>query len=717
MTADSYSLPIYSSKAVKPLVMSVLPESVCEKYSRETVGLIRSIMSMNAVFRDANLSSKEVLFVSSAKIDKLDPSPNNQCSSYVHSSRISLPVAIGKNAVGYSNSGKEVVNGLAGSAALSKALNATNRQFDSLSFRYFPRSLLDVVNLGGVHFELSGWAEVMNRETGTMQLAFMLSCEIPDTEHSVEYDVLEIEDAQDNPRVIYSPSMLNLTSSSGYGRVRRFTVLRSGAQIIEILSMIHALQESPKLSENETDDISMILKPSLEQAISNKSTDISSVIGEPDLDRIFSDPVGNSSNDIRSDSSEEPEEVNNMQVAEGISTDTKKDGESMNSSVHMGSPIDDICPRHQGDADHSFQLLKVMLRLFQKRESLLAAKIDEVGISKSMLKNPCDYPARRALLKLAASKDDVLTNSFLSDVTKAPSKSEHKPSDRKRASSLRKSVSGADLANESQASPLLRTTVVARALWDTHWREEFVQLHASFISFLPLISMNDPVSKAAGRSGSGRKRRSSKAKDFQGTAPSGPPSLTLLMGDITSVSLMDESFSKFPGYHILKLESVGRVTYLAFNTLAQCESFAGYVLELKSEAALDEESSNDLPSIEGVMSDPRDSFVLRSGRWRPQSRMILNSRRFQFDIEQQRAESFISNAMLCKPWLIHYPSLEDCDDGNMPPDKVSGSSSISYWDLSEKLLRDVSFLCTTGKSGNSNDGDKADSDRFKMTGK
>ena len=46
---------------------------------------------------------------------------------------------------------------------------------------------------------------------------------------------------------------------------------------------------------------------------------------------------------------------------------------------------------------------------------------------------------------------------------------------------------------------------------------------------------------------------------------------------------LGETSTPFPGFYTLKLETVGRVNYIAFNSHDACEAFAGSIFEQKSE--------------------------------------------------------------------------------------------------------------------------------------
>jgi hypothetical protein len=796
MTADAYSLPAYSSKSVRPLVLSVLPESVCEKYSRETVGMIRSIMSLDAVFRSPYLSSRPALTQSgldalrAAEGGEEAPPGAPQDSPYQTSSRISLPLSAAgsaRDSLGfrdYHNLPLEETAPAAGTASSSKAKQLP---YSALSYQYFPRSVMDAADLGGVHFELSGWVEVLNRESNAMQLAYLLSCEIPDADTADHRDAMAPEGEQESPRVVFVPSMTNAAPGGGFKRARRFTVLRTGSQLLETITDILAALSPPGHAAPDPLSSISVGRPDMKKIFSANSADFSSVLGEPDLDRVLSGSAAGGSvssparprgsSGAKSDSSDgEPDWAADSSFVEaslspGAGRGAETTGDSVFASADKaGSPIDIICPRYQSDADHSFQLLAAFLQMAQTKELLLSEQDPSPSspgsgsaASKASSQQPPQafgFPARRLLLRLAASPSDTLTASFVGDIGgtagagraraspvegKPPADSKAGQEKKKALSMGRNSISSTDLAGQSKVSPLLRTTVVARALWDCHWREEFVQLHSSFVSFFPLVAAGDPLApggKAARKSkdppakSKASSAGASASASASASAPSGPACLTLLLQDITSVSLMDEAFSKFPGYHILKLESLGRVTYLAFNSLSQCESFAGCVLELKSEASLVEEQG-DISTVEGALGDPRDSFVLRSGRWRPQSRMVLNSRRFQFDIEQQRTEAALNNAKMNRPWLISYPDIatdaaDAAGEGKgdakaqaaqaqaQAGEEAGRRGSVPYWELSARLLRDVAFLSAPapGEGREGREGEpEADGERMRVMGR
>jgi hypothetical protein len=143
----------------------------------------------------------------------------------------------------------------------------------------------------------------------------------------------------------------------------------------------------------------------------------------------------------------------------------------------------------------------------------------------------------------------------------------------------------------------IQTAIVSRALWDTHWREEIAVLYPTHVAFYP------PLAKKA--------------------------SWTLSLQELIGLSHISDDKSPIVGTSILKIETIGRVHYLAFPSKESCNALSASVLEHFSGVTFE----NSLPSFVDT-TDPRDRFVLKSGRWRPSGRrLILNARKFSFDVE------------------------------------------------------------------------------------
>lgn len=137
---------------------------------------------------------------------------------------------------------------------------------------------------------------------------------------------------------------------------------------------------------------------------------------------------------------------------------------------------------------------------------------------------------------------------------------------------------------------------VARAWWETHWREEIMVLFPSYISFF----------------------RPGESKSHW----------NLPLQDLTGISNVSSEHSPLPGFSLLRLETIGRCHYVAFVTKKMNEKMASVLLEHFSELTFD----TNMPTGD-LGGDPRDKFVLKSGRWQSSTRLILNARKFSFDFQ------------------------------------------------------------------------------------
>lgn len=160
----------------------------------------------------------------------------------------------------------------------------------------------------------------------------------------------------------------------------------------------------------------------------------------------------------------------------------------------------------------------------------------------------------------------------------------------------------ADGGIEKYLSPVvlkraIQTAIVSRALWDTHWKEEIAVLYPTHMAFY------SPMAKKA--------------------------SWTLSLQELIGISHIPDEKSPITGKSILKIETIGRVYYLAFPSKDSCNSLSAAILEHFSGVSFD----TSLPSFVET-TDPRDRFVLKSGRWKPVGRrLILNARKFSFDMD------------------------------------------------------------------------------------
>lgn len=138
-----------------------------------------------------------------------------------------------------------------------------------------------------------------------------------------------------------------------------------------------------------------------------------------------------------------------------------------------------------------------------------------------------------------------------------------------------------------------------------------------------------------------------------------PPTL-LVHRDITSIRRLDNlgMSHPIPGLHILTIDTLGRVYYLAFSKHSVREScwnaIQNAIFSIEDHTNL----ANDYNSI--PTHDPQESFLLKSDRWarmqnksgsKTHARLILNARRLSFDdadfMKCQNDKNEINNS-ICK---------------------------------------------------------------------
>mmetsp|Transcript_2996 Transcript_2996/g.4552 ORF Transcript_2996/g.4552 Transcript_2996/m.4552 type:complete len:1659 (+) Transcript_2996:117-5093(+) len=192
-----------------------------------------------------------------------------------------------------------------------------------------------------------------------------------------------------------------------------------------------------------------------------------------------------------------------------------------------------------------------------------------------------------------------------------------------------------------RAPPRQHVAMVARALWDSHWREEIAVLYPSYLAFYPLLAKK--------------------------------ASWTLYLQELIGVSHVPDDNSPLPGFSVLKIETIGRVHYIAFSNKETCNLMAASVLEHLTTITFD----TSMPSF-GDMTDPRDRFVLKSGRWRPAGRrLVLNARKFSFDIDQS---SFAT---------VEADSSRTPSPSGDPALNQPNTAQETYWAFSARLLKTV----------------------------
>eukprot|EP01041_Mallomonas_annulata_P003245 gene3245-6422_t len=192
-----------------------------------------------------------------------------------------------------------------------------------------------------------------------------------------------------------------------------------------------------------------------------------------------------------------------------------------------------------------------------------------------------------------------------------------------------------------------------RALWDSHWRQEIVQIFPSFIGFhLPYLTPID--------------------------------------------------WKYIPGFHIIRLETMGKIHYLAFKDILIKEDFITCLLFQISRIS----GSDNIHIPRGInRGDPRNDFILHNAKWTPNNRIILNARLFLFDnnsldnyshftYEESLGSHDSNGNSSCNSNNIDNYNHNSCVNGNNDSNLEAGcgDGGESYWDFSSRLLRLVAAL-------------------------
>jgi hypothetical protein len=150
--------------------------------------------------------------------------------------------------------------------------------------------------------------------------------------------------------------------------------------------------------------------------------------------------------------------------------------------------------------------------------------------------------------------------------------------------------------------------VVARAHWDGCWCEEVVVVDAEKISFYAIE-----------------------------TRPLANATLTVSVADVMCTSHISETKNPLLGYHVLQLETIHRVYYMAFSTNEACNAMTANLqsttmsatsMESRTEfmgSSLTPTGSDDI--LRATPLTVRTNF---SGRWLPENRVVMNDRELLF---------------------------------------------------------------------------------------
>ena len=151
--------------------------------------------------------------------------------------------------------------------------------------------------------------------------------------------------------------------------------------------------------------------------------------------------------------------------------------------------------------------------------------------------------------------------------------------------------------------------IVARAHWDSCWCEEVVVVDAEKISFYAV-----EVSEDCG----------DKCPSF------GPAMFTLPLVDIVRYSQITDAQTHLYGYFLMEVETMGRTHYILFSTE-------------NARTAMSMCLMSQMTALQAIPAgayklhlDAAQAFTLKGGRWLPDSRLVLNVRKFIFGDSQYR---------------------------------------------------------------------------------
>ena len=155
------------------------------------------------------------------------------------------------------------------------------------------------------------------------------------------------------------------------------------------------------------------------------------------------------------------------------------------------------------------------------------------------------------------------------------------------------------------------STVVGRAYWSTYWREEVLHLYSTHIVFYPT---GIHVKK---------------------------PALSLLIQNIISVSELQAHIDPrslgskeipLPGMRTIRLETLGKVHYLVVPSISvRDELLSNILLQISVASTLSVDEQQSIMKSSNLLED----FAIIRNRWLPQGRIVLNSRRLGFDLQEK----------------------------------------------------------------------------------
>jgi Protein of unknown function, DUF547 len=231
--------------------------------------------------------------------------------------------------------------------------------------------------------------------------------------------------------------------------------------------------------------------------------------------------------------------------------------------------------------------------------------------------------------------------------------------------------------DESNRGGLIAGFVVARCLWESHWREEWCGVYEN------CISVYAPLSKS--------------------------PCLEIQIRDVRSVRRVDPELSPLAGLPILAIETAWLCYYMAFSdveTMSHCESTLETLLAPSKQQSADTPTKarqeaelrkahfwqNLQASTESGLSSGRGKWAEVSSGSKSKRRIVLNGRRLEFDLEQHTVpEVYFVQSLLQQALSFSLDSISNDPEGLIK--FLDATSQLRTFSLRELDLSSASALC------------------------
>lgn len=236
------------------------------------------------------------------------------------------------------------------------------------------------------------------------------------------------------------------------------------------------------------------------------------------------------------------------------------------------------------------------------------------------------------------------------------------------------------LSGDNSRGKLIHESLVARCLWESHWREEWSGIYGSCVSFY------SPLSKS--------------------------PCIEIAYIDITAVRPLDAyAMSPLPGLPLLVLETAWLCHYIAFHDEVARDTFGekvetaieSHIKQVEESASLQEEDLRKARFWQGFQSLSESSLSSGVGKWAKLSskdklkeRAILNGRRMAFDnlnarvVDLSNGFTFVED-LLSRALSFSLESLENDPDSFV--EFLDLTSQLRVLPLDEIDLTSKSSLC------------------------